>query len=152
MKPFRFRLDRLRRLKEAEQQQRVLELGEARRLLERRETELNQAVERMEEAAIRYAELGTGSSSANDWQRAEAALKRDKLLALKAADIARKAAENVEVVRERLVAKSREVQVYVRLRRRKREQYELEMRRAEQKENDARAVERHTQLVERAGR
>jgi flagellar export protein FliJ len=146
MKPFRFRLDRLRRLKEAEQRQQVLEMATARRQLEQRELEFNDAVARMDETTERYAKLGSGASNVSDWLRTESALKRQKALAFRAAEAAHKAAVGVEEVRERLIAKSREVEVYARLRRRKREQHDLEMRRAEQKDNDARALERHAQL------
>lgn len=143
MKPFRFRLDRLRRLKEAEKTQRVLELAEARRHLEHLESDLNAAVARMSGAADRYAALSERPSRPGDWAGSQEALLREKHRAHKAAESAHKAAQVVEEVRERLIEQTREVQILSRLRRRKREQYDLDMRRAEQKQNDARALERY---------
>jgi flagellar export protein FliJ len=140
MKLFRFRLARLMHLKQAEKQQRAVELAHEQSLMRQCEAQLEASRQECAEVAESYAALSTRPSEARQWDGALLALGAAKQGVLRRTDLLRRASERVEQARERLVKKSREAETLERLRQRRWQEYSLENLRNEQKENDAKAV------------
>ena len=148
MRPFRFRLERLLRLKLAEKRQCAVALGRARHELGRREEDLLQARQQREGVTSSYARLAGVASRPADWIIAQNALNTAHRRVLERQAAVSQAQAKVEEARLRLVEQSREVEVYQRLRRREWEEYSLEVRRAGQKEIDAVATEQFSRRTD----
>jgi flagellar FliJ protein len=144
MKPFRFRLRRLLRLNEAERRQRAIALEQKNAALRAEEQTLAQLQGARRAVENSYAQLSTVPTRASDWMTAQNALVgAGQRIAAQSKTVANTAAA-AEQVRMTLIAKAQEVETLRRLRRRRRKEYDLELRREVQKENDEKAVQRFT--------
>lgn len=142
MKPFRFRLARLLHLKDAEKKQRAAELAVEQGLLREREDDLGRAEVERENVQSLYGALSGRPAEARTWEGAQLALGAAKQHILRRQEAVRRAADQVEQARERLVQKAREFETLERLRLRLWREHTLEKLRFEQKENDEKAVTR----------
>jgi flagellar export protein FliJ len=142
MKPFRFRLHRLLRLNEAERRQRAIALEQKNAALRAEEQHLARLQGDRRVVEDSYAQLPTALTRASDWTTAQNALVgAGRRIAAQSKTVADTAAE-AEKVRITLIAKAREVETLRRLRRRRRKEYDLELRRDVQKQNDEKAIQR----------
>ena len=144
MKPFRFRLGRLLQIKQAEKKQRAAELARERHELFQKEAALADSQQERAQVQRSYAALTTRPARACEWDGAILALEASELEISRRLEIVRRAAEQVEQARERLIQKAREAETLDRLRQRQWREHTLENLRSEQKENDARAVTQYT--------
>jgi len=140
MKPFRFRLARLLQLKLAEKKQRAIELAHEQQALRVREAELEDSHAQHAKVGCSYAALSTRATRASEWEGAVLALGAAELEISRRVGRVRQASDLVDQARERLVQKAREAETLDRLRQRRWREHVLEDLRAEQKENDAKAV------------
>jgi flagellar FliJ protein len=147
MKPFRFRLARLLRLKLAEKRQRAIALGRALHDLDSREAALAVAQRQRDEIVSTYARLADAPSRPADWTIAQNALVAAQRRINERRTAVQQAEAKVEEARLLLLEQSREVEVYQRLRRKEWEEYSRDVQRAEQKEIDAVAGERFAQKL-----
>ncbi|MBD3297060.1 MAG: flagellar export protein FliJ [candidate division Zixibacteria bacterium] len=151
MRAFRFRLERLLHLREAEKQQCALELAEKRRLFDQEQRRLRQELRERERVTTSYRRLGRQASAAWSWNSARDAMRAAETRVANQAKTTKAALDEVDQARERLVEKSGEVESYVRLREKQREEHDLAARRAEQKVHDDTAVDRHLQRQREQG-
>ncbi len=142
MKPFRYRLARLQHLKDAEKKQRAAELAQEQSVLRAREADLGRAETERVQVLKLYGSLSNRPTEARMWDGAQLALGAAGLHVARRRDAVRRAADQVEQARERLVQKAREFETLERLRLRLWREHALENQRSEQKENDEKAVTR----------
>ena len=142
MKPFRFRLARFLRLNEAQKRQCSIALAQENRALDLEQAALDGRVAQHNQIEQSYASLARHSASVTDWIIAERALSGAKSEVRKQSQAVRTAETRVEIARDVLVRKSSEVETLKRLRKRRRQEYEIQYRRDEQKQTDEKAVDR----------
>jgi len=145
MRPFRFRLARLLRLKLAEKRQRAIALGRAQHDLDSCEAALAAAQQQRDGIVTAYARLADAPSRPADWTIAQNALIASQRRINERRTTVQQAEAKVEEARLLLVEQAREVEVYQRLRRKEWEEYSRDVQRAEQKEIDALAGDRFAQ-------
>lgn len=143
MRAFHFRLERLLHLREAEKQQCALELAACRRRFDEEQQRLRDMLREREQVTTAYRQLGRQSSPAWSWSSTRDALRAAEIRVANQAKVTKQVLDEVDTAREHLMRKSAEVERYVRLREKQRQDHELAARRAEQKIHDDTAVDRH---------
>ncbi len=144
MKPFRFRLARLLHLKQAEKKQCAAALAREQNELHKMETVLAEVRCHCTLIENSYGTLSTRVSNVREWSGAQLALEIAERHVATQVEAIRLAAQRVEDARDRLILKAREAETLERLRQRQWFDYNHERQREEQKENDAKAVDRFT--------
>ncbi len=139
-------------LREAEKQQCALELAEKRRLFDQEQEQLRHELRERERLTTSYRHLGRHVSAAWSWNSARDAMRAAEMRVANQAKTTKAALNEVEKARERLVEKSGEVERYVRLRDKQRQEHDLAARRAEQKVHDDTAVDRYLQRQREEGK
>ncbi|GAB4317244.1 MAG: hypothetical protein Kow0074_05730 [Candidatus Zixiibacteriota bacterium] len=143
MRAFRFRLERLLNLREAEKQQCALELAECRRRFDQEQEQLREQLRERERVTMLYRLLGRQSVSAWSWTSTRDALRAAEIRVAEQAKVTKQALDEVDRARDRLMEKAGEVERYVRLREKQRQEHAIAVLRAEQKVHDDTAVDRH---------
>ena len=143
MKRFHFRLDRLRNLREAERRQEVVALAREQQAVDTRRSELEASHHEYARLQRRHQDLMSRTTSAELLMTGQHA--QDAAVGRIAvhSEALRKAEEEFEVVRNRLIARSRAVDILDRLRLKRLQEHEYTEGRADQNRLDAIALQQY---------
>jgi len=139
MKPFRFRLERLFRLRSTEERERARALGHARRAEQTRKETLDEADGYLRRCSSQVAETTEETTPAGMLQNLDLAVRAAARQAKAAADEHRAAEEQVQAEEERFGRARQKRRVVERLRKRREEAWSQEASREEQRECDSQA-------------
>jgi flagellar export protein FliJ len=143
MKRFRFRLDRLLHLREAERRQEEVALAREQQLVNAREEELAASHREFGRSQGAHRDLMNSATSSELLMTGQFALDAAEGRIAACGEALRLAQEAFEVVRERLIERSQAVDILDRLRRKRRQEHDLVEGRADQNRIDAMAVQQY---------
>ena len=143
MRRFRFRLDRVLHLREAERSQEVVALAHEQQLVNARRSELEASRQEYVRLQHQYRDLMNRATSSEILMTSQHASEASQGRIATCVEALRKAEAAFEVVRERLIERSKAVDILDRLRLRRLQEHEYTEGRADQNRIDAIAVQQY---------